>query len=104
MILIARSSFPRSSLKAAAQAFTKLAKLPVTVKRKGPYFHIDENDTIQATSFFIFQDDQITNEQKKFVKKRLETFGAVPGFTYSIEEWLSMEEALQVLSKSSKTA
>jgi hypothetical protein len=99
MILIARASFPRSSLKEAIKIFTGLPKLPATVKRHGPFFSIDAKGNIHYISFFKFTEQQISFEEKKFIQKRLDAFAGVAGFTCSIESWLNMEEILDVLKK-----
>ncbi|MBU4260253.1 MAG: hypothetical protein KKC76_00040 [Proteobacteria bacterium] len=99
MILIARASFPRSSLKEAIKIFSQLPKLPATVKRSGPFFPIDDKGNFNYISFFKFNEQQITVEQKKFLQKRFDVFAGVPGFTSSIENWMSMEETLELLKK-----
>lgn len=97
MILIVNSSFPRSSVQQAAKAFTQLPKVPTTVKRQGPYFHFDENNNICTMTLYSFRDPQITSEEKKFIENRLKGFSEVPGFSYTIKNWLKMEEALLVV-------
>ena len=97
MILIVNASFPRSSVQQAAKAFTLLPKVPATVKRRGPYFHFDDNDNICAMTLYSFSASQITNEEKKFVENRLTLFSDVPKFSYNIKSWLNMEEALLVV-------
>ena len=98
MILIVNISFPRSSVKQAAQAFTNLPKVPASVKRQGPYFSFAEIDKISSITFYSFGGGRITGEEKKFVESRMKVFCDVPGFSYSIEDWLNMEEALVVVS------
>ena len=99
MILIARASFPRSSLKQAIQIFSQLPKLPATVKRFGPFFSIDDQGNFHYIAFFKFSEPQISFEEKKFLQKRFEVFADVPGFTSSIDNWMSMEETLELLKK-----
>jgi hypothetical protein len=42
----------------------------------------------------------ITFAEKKFIQKRLDAIiTGVPGFTFSIDRWMSMEETLDVLKK-----
>jgi hypothetical protein len=94
MFLIAKATFPRSSVPQAAKAFTQLSKLPATVTRQGPYFHFDDNNNIQTTSLYSFSSSPIGHEEKKFVENRLKVFSGVPGFSCTIENWLSMEEAI----------
>ncbi len=101
MILIVKTIFPRSSVQQAAKAFTLLAKLPATVKRQGPYFHFDENNNIQTMALYFFSGAQIGNEERKFVENRLKVFSDVPGFSYTVENGLSIEEALLVVKKGS---
>jgi hypothetical protein len=86
-------------LKEAIKIFTQLPKLPATVKRHGPFFSIDEKENFNYISFFKFTNPQITFEGKKFIQKRLDAFAGVPGFTSSIDRWMSMEETLDVLKK-----
>jgi hypothetical protein len=50
-------------------------------------------------SFFKFNESQITFEEKKFIQKRFDVFAGIPGFTSSIENWMSMEETLELLKK-----
>ncbi len=99
MLLISRIFLPRKSLKEAAHAFTRIQKLPATMTRYGPFFKFDDNGDIQATTFYFFKDRQITNNEKKFITNRMSVFKDVPGLTYSVEEWLEMEEAVMMVSK-----
>jgi len=99
MILIARASFPSSSLKEAIKIFSRLPKLPATVKRHGPFFSFDDKGNFNYISFFKFNESQITFEEKKFIQKRFDVFADIPGFTSSIENWMSMEETLELLKK-----
>jgi len=99
MILIARTSFPKGSLQAAARAFNQLQKLPSTVKRQGPYFYFDEQENINSTALYFFDTPQITHEHKKFVQNRLKIFSDVAGFSFTIEESMNMEEALLSLKQ-----
>jgi len=46
----------------------------------------------------------ITFAEKKFIQKRLDAITGVPGFTFSIESWMSMEETLDVLKKKKEGA
>ncbi len=46
----------------------------------------------------------ITFAEKKFIQKRLDAFTGVPGFTFSIESWMSMEETQDVLKKKKEGA
>ncbi|MBU0910769.1 MAG: hypothetical protein KKA54_05265 [Proteobacteria bacterium] len=99
MILIAKASFPHSSLKEAIRIFSQLPKLPATVKRFGPFFSVDDKGNFHYIAFFKFSEQQITVEQKKFIQKRFDVFAGVPGFTSSIDSWMSMEETLELLKK-----
>jgi hypothetical protein len=99
MILIARTSFPKSSLQAAARAFSQLLKLPSTVKRQGPYFYFDAQGNIHSTALYFFDTQQLSHEHKKFIQNRLKVFSDVGGFSFTIEESMNMEEALLFLKQ-----
>jgi hypothetical protein len=99
MLLMVKVSFPRSSLKQAAKAYTEMPKLPATVSRRGPFFHLDDKGSIHGLSIFTFKDTAITHNERQFIEKRLRVFSDVPEFTYTIEDWLDMQEALIRLSK-----
>jgi hypothetical protein len=102
MLLVVKTSFPRSSIKQAAKAYTQMPKLPATVTRKGPFFHLDDKGYIHGFALYTFQETTITQNERKFVQNRLKIFTDVPDFTYTVEDYLDMEEALQVLSKEKK--
>ena len=99
MILIVRASFPKTSLQAAARAFSQLPKLPSTVKRQGPYFHFDDLGNIDSTALYFFDSQQLSHEHKKFVQNRLKVFSEVENFSFTIEESMSLEEALLFLKQ-----
>jgi hypothetical protein len=100
MLLVVKTSFPRSSLKEAAKAFTEMPRLPATVHRQGPIFHLDDdNGYIHSIAIYSFKNSAITHNERRFVEQRLKIFADVPDFIYTIEDYLEMEEALQVLSK-----
>lgn len=101
MILIAKASFPPTSLKEAAKIFSRLPKLPATVKRHGPFFRFDEKGNFLYFSLFKFSEARISFEEKKFLLQRLQAFRDVPGFASSVEEWMNMEETLDAIKKGS---
>lgn len=101
MILVVNASFPLTSVREAARKFTLLPKIPASVKRYGPYFFFD-NNVVRALSLYEFRESSITHEQKKFIRKRMELFADVPGFSHTIQEWMKLDDALYTLGGKKK--
>jgi len=78
--------------------------MPATVKRFGPFFSIDDKENFHYIAFFKFSAQQITFAEKKFIQNRFDAFAGVPGFTFAIDSWMSMEETLELLKKKNDDA
>ncbi|MBU0479842.1 MAG: hypothetical protein KKG47_01950 [Proteobacteria bacterium] len=104
MILILKGAFPQKSINHAAKTFAALPPMPATVKRQGPYFSFTGAEQINVTTLYSFNNELTFDGNKKFIEKRLQEFSNVPGFTYSLEAWLNMEEAILAVNSSQRQA
>lgn len=98
MIMFGTLNFPPDSAKAVAERYAQAAPVPEFMKVSGPYIRSDIANGISTLSIFEFEDGR-ADEALDYLKKRYATFAAVPGTTSTIEEWLGIEAAFQVLEE-----
>ncbi|MBU0673910.1 MAG: hypothetical protein KJ950_04635 [Proteobacteria bacterium] len=94
MILLAKVSFPQTSVKKAAQAYSSLPKLPATVHRIGPFFKVEPDQDIEVITIYEAQ-GTIWPELKKYIDKRFQTFADIPGFSLTLTKGLKMDKAIE---------
>ena len=102
MILVAKATFPQTSVKQAAMLYGKLQKLPAAIRRHGPYFKVETGSEIDMVAVYE-TDSAAVMEVKKYLEKRFATFTTVPGFTYTLEEWSTLVDGLNKLASMSRS-
>ena len=98
MILIATASFPPASVKQAARIYSDMKKLPAAIRRQGPFFKVDPARALNVITVYEI-DAAVEWEVKKFLEKRYAVFADIPGFTWEIEQWLNLPDAVSLLAK-----
>ncbi len=96
MVIITVVSYPPEQTKEVNKVFRELPPVPSYVKMKGPYFSGELGEGIKA--LIIYEYDQTkTKEAMEYVGTRLAKYFGVPGFTYSVNLWLEIPEALKMV-------
>lgn len=97
MVIIAAMSYPPESVKEMAKRFTTMAALPDFISMRGPYVSSVQGEGIQILSIYEFQEGRFS-EAMQVVGKRMVAYYGVPGFTYSLNPWLDIQEAMTMIS------
>lgn len=98
MIFIATASFPQTSVKQVAKIYGEMKKLPAAICRHGPYFQIETGKSIQVATVYE-TDAAVGHEIKKFLEKRYAVFGDLAGFSFRVEQWFNLTDAVSQLAK-----
>jgi hypothetical protein len=96
MVIILSLSYPPEQVKEVARRFRELPPAPSYVTIKGPYVSSEVGVGIKTTSLYEY-DQSKTKEAMEYVGSRAARFFGVPGFTYSSQIWLEVNEALKMV-------
>ncbi|MBU0675157.1 MAG: hypothetical protein KJ950_10985 [Proteobacteria bacterium] len=81
-------------MQATVQIYICLPPLPQTVSVDGPYFQTDEGgEEIKVIATYHF-DQALQSSIRTMISDRYQVFTEISGFTMAIEEWHSVEEAI----------
>jgi hypothetical protein len=97
MIILSTSSFPPESAKEIGKRFTERVPLPDYITMRGPYILPRQGDGVQSIT--IYEVDRPTRiaEAVEFLSNEQAKYFGVPGYTYSINVTLEVEEALKTI-------
>ena len=95
MIILSTVSFPPESAKEIGKRFMEVAALPDYITRRGPYILPVTGQGVQSMS--IYEVDRPTRmaEAVEFLSNEQAKYFGIPGYTYSINIALEVEEALK---------
>ena len=97
MIILSTVSFPPESAKEIGKRFMEVAPLPDYITRRGPYILPVTGQGVHSIS--IYEVDRPTRiaEAVEFLSNEQAKYFGVPGYTYSINVTLEVEEALKTI-------
>lgn len=98
MILIGSITFAEELANDVAQAYADLPKVPDYITVVGTYVFNSPGEDKRAFSIFEFDEAHLEGATEYF-KSRYEAFGKVNGLTSNLEEWLSVQDALNVVEE-----
>ena len=96
MVIVAQISYPPESANQIAKRFIEAPPLPAYITRKGPYVSSELTEGILSLNIYEMDNDRLA-EGMAFVADAMTTYFGVPGFTYSIRQYLEVQEALSLL-------
>lgn len=96
MIKIGFIEFPPDAADQVAQCYSTLEAPPEQVSIKNTFVFNEEGKPLRAFSIFEY-DDTHAAIADAYLEQRYATFSAIKGLTYSIEHWLSVNDALDIL-------
>lgn len=96
MVRIVSLNFPMTSVSETIERFKGLPKPPAFVRMKGPWVSGKAEDKAKTCTLFEF-DKEHQAEASEYLKKRYDCFLGVPDVTITIEEWVDVEEAVEIL-------
>jgi len=96
MVRIVTMYFPMTSMNETKERFASLPKPPDFISIKGPWVSGKAEERIKTATLFEF-DKSDQDQASEYLKTRYNTFLGVPEISIEIEEWVEVEEALEVL-------
>ena len=96
MVIIGMSSFPPASASEAGKRFPELPSLAEFITRRGPYISSVKGEGIVGISVFEFDNSKMA-EALTSVGNYYVAMRDIPGFTYSINAFFEVQEALNML-------
>ena len=98
MILISSVKFPYASSKQMVKNMTALSPIKDLITISGPYFMPSVETGVSITTIYEFPSEKY-KEAVIHIHRRFATFATfanVPGFSYSLNEWLEIDDALKM--------
>ena len=96
MVILSLTSYPPESAKEVGKRFVELPPLPDYITMKGPYINSGVGEGIKGITIYEFEEAKYP-EASKFLGARVAALFGVPGFTYSLEPWLEVQDALELV-------
>ena len=96
MIKIGSIYFPQELADEVSQCFTTLPHPPAEVTIKETYVFNEEGEDIKAFSIFEYQ-DAFEAVAAEFLETRYKSFSKIKGLSYTIENWLRVADAMEIL-------
>jgi hypothetical protein len=96
MVIIIQMAFPPESANQIAKRFIEAPSLPDYMTRRGPYVSSDLTDGVRTLNIYEMDNARIT-DGLVFLSDMVTVYFGVPGFKYSIRQYLETEEALKLL-------
>ena len=96
MVIVTQMSFPPESASQIAKRFIETPALPDFMTRRGPYVSSELTDGVHTLNIYEMDNAKLT-DGLVFLSDLMTTYFGVPGFKYSIRQYLETEEALKLL-------
>ncbi len=98
MIMFGKLLFSAEAAMNVASCYGAVAPLPLDMRVTGPYIRSSIDGGIATLSIYEF-DDERADEAVDYLKARYHGFSEIEGVTSSVEEWLGVGVALQLLQE-----
>ncbi|MEA1968761.1 MAG: hypothetical protein U9N77_11165 [Thermodesulfobacteriota bacterium] len=96
MIKFGYIKFSQDVSEKVAQCYTTLPEPPAEVKIRETYVFNEEGQDIRAFSIFEY-DDSSESIAAEYIKKRYKAFSSVQGLSYTVENWIKVADALEII-------
>ncbi len=96
MVIIALSSLPTESGEELGKRAVNLPTLPEYITMTGPYVSSVVGEGIKGISIYEFDESKYP-EASKLLNERMTIYFGIPGFTYSLTQWLELQDALALI-------
>ena len=98
MIMFGMMTFTADCAMLVAENYGTIAAVPEFMKITGPYIRSSIEGGISTISIFEF-DDAMADDAVAYLQMRYASFAAIAGVKSTVEEWLGVGMALQVLQE-----
>ena len=95
MVIISTISYAPEQVKEVVKRFRELPPVPSYMTLKGPY--VSREVGVGKTIYLYEYDQSKTKEAKEYVSSRVAKVSGIPGFAYSIDTWLELNESLKMV-------
>jgi len=96
MVIIALTSVPTENSKEIGKRATELPTLPDYITMIGPYVTSVVGEGIKGLSIYEFEESRYP-EASKLLNERMTIYLGIPGYTYSLTQWLELQDALALI-------
>jgi len=96
MISIVEAMWPPDKSNDIGKALLELPPLPDYIKMSGPYVRSEIDKGIRAITLYEYDAANI-EDAGKFIGKRYIIYSHVQGFTYEINRWGELQDALEMI-------
>jgi hypothetical protein len=101
MVIIATVVYPPESAKEYVKRYIEQPPLPAYITMKGPYATGEVGTGIKAISIYEYDQSKFS-EAMEFLRARYVKYIGVPGYTYCIQTWVELKEALKLMGMGEK--
>ncbi len=96
MVIIGMMSYPTEAANEIGKRFLALKALPTDITMRGPYIYSSKGVGIQTLTIYECDKSKLA-DTSELIGTRYAAFFGVPGFTYSIQVWFAVSEALKMI-------
>ncbi len=96
MVIIGMMSYPPESANDMGKRFLDSPAIPSYMTLKGPYVYSEVVGGIKILALYEFDQAKLREAEDAVLNRYARYFG-VPGFTYSVQPWLEIKEALKLI-------
>ena len=96
MVITSTLSYPLESANEVVKRFKDLPPQPSFITWKGPFTKSEVGVGFKVFSIYEFDQSKMA-EALEALNNRMAKFIGVPGFTYSLDVWLEINEALKLV-------
>jgi hypothetical protein len=94
MVIIVTMAYPPESAKEIVKRFKEQPPLPAYITLRGPYAIGEVGVGIKVITIYEYDQSKFS-EAMDFLGARYAKYVGVPGYTYSIQTWVELKEALK---------
>ncbi len=96
MVIVSLTSYPTESAKEVGKRFIELPSIPEYINMIGPFIKSAVGEGIKGITIYEFEESKYP-DASKFLNDRAAKLIGIPGFTYSLEHWLEVQDALKLV-------
>jgi hypothetical protein len=96
MVIIGMLSYPPESAKEIGKRFLAQKPEPSYLTRKGLYILSKIGEGIQTITIYECENSKLSDGMD-YIANRYTAYFGVPGFTYSVQVWFEISEALKMI-------
>jgi hypothetical protein len=96
MVIVGTMSYPPESANEMGKRFLGSDTIPKYMTLKGPYVYSEVGGGIKIMAVYEFDQSKLREAEEVVLDRYAKYFG-VHGFTYSVQPWLEIKEALKLI-------